>query len=1156
MSTKRTPSSGKNKWQPPVSISFSAAQDEDISGLDEAVQSFSRANQAVLPNISSTTGPARVPDLVNLDPPDSGLQQPALDNNSPELFELAVDATSIVDEELDSLVTQTSASKLLMDALNDGPADVTVAATELQPDTIATDPIVITGRSLDSEANVLVHHVLPRSSAPDICMVPTASHLDDPFTSPSAPIRPPPFQPRAPPEPVAAADIHALLDSFTPPKGNGILDSEPRKRTAPPIPPCFIAPTNPSGSEEDPLNISDQPLSLGGDTQPIDGASMFPDQPHAPESGRSASRSRSESLGSLGKITTNLPPTAATVVHSSLSEDVPRVTRRVKPRRSSKSRTSLLTGTGLFFAAGVALILASFYFFSAFAWGLAFGVICTLLVTWLYRLIWPSPADSDTPLCHISGLPLGGLCCSLHCQSVAPVCASSRTTWWPIFAPAIPPLRKNPPRLRDLQPLTIPYMKDEDVSSSALSGPLGTGLGFRFDKANRPVYKGWMNEVAEYDPETHHVSRTYSVFVTLDGTQLRLQRPRRNISRRSMWNEELPSGLSTRFQNQRIFDLVQARVTLLPSGLVSKRLWSKKYPIAITLPLQPNRKTSETVGSKQSLPSSVSVPNMRMQSVVSASQSPAKHHSQAATAETIRRKDNSQSHTSTDLVGDDFYVVSHGDASVETLYLFGRTCREKEAWYGRLRAASLGVPLFWTPQLAVQTFLSSSASMQEQRSDEDVRSEVEASMTDSSVELTTISSDKSIPAVAPYMNIPGSRDPLYVSYVRYMAKYMPADWLLRGSQALRLNVNYISCDPSLLWLNAFLARIFWDFLREVYWLERVRDKIQAKLKKIHLPPFISDLVVVGIDLGSELPVIRRIGRPHLDAHGLWFELEIAYAGGFSVALETNVNLLRWNQKNRIEREAANLADDTSGALSSLGSVTPDPNLFPPIRRSSRLGAFLSDEEDSADSTTDSDVPVEMQPAGQSSIRRPSASRLTSQAGPVTAMGMTSLDEEKPSGSESPKAGEGPRKTLLPPARSLQLPSALPSRRRFIRLVDRIARSSYFQKAVDNKLVQRGMELLSNTPIVLEAEIQALSGTLLVNIPPPPSDRLWYGFQPNPQLRLKARPRVGEKAVTMSRILEWIENRVALEFQRLLVLPNMDDVSIPLLLSDVTAGEVK
>lgn len=56
-----------------------------------------------------------------------------------------------------------------------------------------------------------------------------------------------------------------------------------------------------------------------------------------------------------------------------------------------------------------------------------------------------------------------------------------------------------------------------------------------------------------------------------------------------------------------------------------------------------------------------------------------------------------------------------------------------------------------------------------------------------------------------------------------------------------------------------------------------------------LPPFISDLIVVGIDLGTELPVIRRIGRPFLDAHGLWFEVDVAYNGGFSVAMETNVS---------------------------------------------------------------------------------------------------------------------------------------------------------------------------------------------------------------------------------------------------------------------------
>lgn len=58
-----------------------------------------------------------------------------------------------------------------------------------------------------------------------------------------------------------------------------------------------------------------------------------------------------------------------------------------------------------------------------------------------------------------------------------------------------------------------------------------------------------------------------------------------------------------------------------------------------------------------------------------------------------------------------------------------------------------------------------------------------------------------------------------------------------------------------------------------------------------LPNFINELTVVDIDLGSEIPVLRRIGCPYLDAHGLWIEVDVGYAGGFSFALETSVSKL-------------------------------------------------------------------------------------------------------------------------------------------------------------------------------------------------------------------------------------------------------------------------
>lgn len=57
-------------------------------------------------------------------------------------------------------------------------------------------------------------------------------------------------------------------------------------------------------------------------------------------------------------------------------------------------------------------------------------------------------------------------------------------------------------------------------------------------------------------------------------------------------------------------------------------------------------------------------------------------------------------------------------------------------------------------------------------------------------------------------------------------------------------------------------------------------------------------------------------------------------------------------------------------------------------------------------------------------------------------------------------------------------------------VDKIASSRYFQQATEYKYIKRAMEEVSNTPIVLTAELRSIVGTLTVNIPPPPTDRIW------------------------------------------------------------------
>ena len=86
-----------------------------------------------------------------------------------------------------------------------------------------------------------------------------------------------------------------------------------------------------------------------------------------------------------------------------------------------------------------------------------------------------------------------------------------------------------------------------------------------------------------YSPETYHINNTHSVFVTLEGTTLRIQRPRKNVPRRAMFNVPVPSSGGAQFVHQRIYDMRKVAVSLLPAGLVVKRLWSKKYPICLTV---------------------------------------------------------------------------------------------------------------------------------------------------------------------------------------------------------------------------------------------------------------------------------------------------------------------------------------------------------------------------------------------------------------------------------------------------------------------------------------------------------------------------------------------------------------------------------------------
>lgn len=51
-------------------------------------------------------------------------------------------------------------------------------------------------------------------------------------------------------------------------------------------------------------------------------------------------------------------------------------------------------------------------------------------------------------------------------------------------------------------------------------------------------------------------------------------------------------------------------------------------------------------------------------------------------------------------------------------------------------------------------------------------------------------------------------------------------------------------------------------------------------------------------------------------------------------------------------------------------------------------------------------------------------------------------------------------------------------------------SSAWKRAANSKIARRVTEKVFSYPLVLQVEVKSLSGYLVVNIPPPPSDSIW------------------------------------------------------------------
>ncbi|XP_064351736.1 testis-expressed protein 2 isoform X3 [Camelus dromedarius] len=346
------------------------------------------------------------------------------------------------------------------------------------------------------------------------------------------------------------------------------------------------------------------------------------------------------------------------------------------------------------------------------------------------------------------------------------------------------------------------------------------------------ILKGWMNEIYSYDPETYHATLTHSVFVRLEGGTLRLSKPNKNISRRASYNE---TKTEVTYISQKIYDLSDSKIYLVPKSLARKRIWNKKYPICIELG--------------------------RQDDFMSKAQSDKETSEEKPPAER-------------ELGGEDPKKPSHPQEGTRSgqrdqiLYLFGRTGREKEEWFRRFVLASKLKSEVRKPPGISGSKPGVLPSHSRHNSPSGHLTHSRSSSKGSVEEIMSQPKQKELAGSV--------RQKMLLDYSVYMARCVPQE----NRSPQRSPVQSAESSPTAgkklpeappseeeeqeAWVNALLGRMFWDFLGEKYWSDLVSKKIQMKLSKIKLPYFMNELTLTELDMGVAVPKILQAFKPYVD----------------------------------------------------------------------------------------------------------------------------------------------------------------------------------------------------------------------------------------------------------------------------------------------------
>lgn len=115
----------------------------------------------------------------------------------------------------------------------------------------------------------------------------------------------------------------------------------------------------------------------------------------------------------------------------------------------------------------------------------------------------------------------------------------------------------------------------------------------------------------------------------------------------------------------------------------------------------------------------------------------------------------------------------------------------------------------------------------------------------------------------------------------------------------------------------------------------------------------------------------------------------------------------------------------------------------------------------------------------------------SKSAPVETIYDSDAESETSSSSDEDTSSTTGNETNIP-VEPMGSPSAAPAnKKRLLRIVNQITTSNLFQSATEIPYIQRAMENMSKN-IKLRVELKGLVARVVINLPAPPSDRLWMG----------------------------------------------------------------